>query len=464
MNTNQGEGRRTLRRTRWHEWIAFFVLVLAISAGALTLGIESTRQAPSLPQRNFLAVAHWFDPVFFQYNLLMAAIAVLIIPLVTLSYVVTMADRKQRRLNHEIPESRREESGRHLQKRTTLGAYAGSVTLTTLVVLLGASIILLFKPVSSADELGVDFSRGANVLLLGPFIQLFGDDFDAFFFHLTRSLTAFQFGFLGAYVYFIGVLARAYFTLDLTPQTFIDGTIRMISASVLALVMSFAIVGTPRSDASATDVSPVEAKIESGDAERAKEAPRAANSPAKPAKASKADNSPGKGTWDWGLLPVLGFTFGFFPKSALLAAQRLTQATVRSFATETYRALPLSMLEGMSYVHELRLEREGLDNIENLSTADPVSLAVCTGFSYAQLERWVSAAWLATHLREHYPEFVRCTGITTGHELWLFTSRWDRANGDAFEQLTKGVSDAAVSRILKVKLSAVSDLLAAAHA
>ena len=39
------------------------------------------------------------------------------------------------------------------------------------------------------------------------------------------------------------------------------------------------------------------------------------------------------------------------------------------------RALPLSMLGGMSYAHELRLEREGFDNIENLSNADPVDLA-----------------------------------------------------------------------------------------
>ncbi len=53
-------------------------------------------------------------------------------------------------------------------------------------------------------------------------------------------MIAFQFGFLGAYVYFIGSVVRAYFTLDLTSHTFVDGAIRMIVASILALVLSFA--------------------------------------------------------------------------------------------------------------------------------------------------------------------------------------------------------------------------------
>ena len=61
----------------------------------------------------------------------------------------------------------------------------------------------------------------------------------------------------------------------------------------------------------------------------------------------------------------------------------------------------------MSYTHELRLEREGFDNVENLSTADPVDLAVRTCFSYTQLKQWIDEAWLTTHLREDYPELVR---------------------------------------------------------
>ena len=88
--------------------------------------------------------------------------------------------------------------------------------------------------------MGVDFSLGANMLTMGPFAELYEKNPDAYYSHLIRNQIAFQFGFLGAYVYFIGSVVRAYFTLDLTSLTFVDGAIRMIVASILALVLSFA--------------------------------------------------------------------------------------------------------------------------------------------------------------------------------------------------------------------------------
>ena len=125
-------------------------------------------------------------------------------------------------------------------RRASFSTYRGSVWLTTTVVLLGVSILLLFKPVFLARGEGVDFSLGANMLTMGPFAELFEKNPDAYYSHLVRNLIAFQFGFLGAYVYFIGSVVRAYFTLDLTSHTFVDGAIRMIVASILALVLSFA--------------------------------------------------------------------------------------------------------------------------------------------------------------------------------------------------------------------------------
>ena len=125
-----------------------------------------------------------------------------------------------------------------------------------------------------------------------------------------------------------------------------------------------------------------------------------------------------------------------------------------------YRALPLSMLAGMSYSHELRLEREGFDNIENLSSADAVDLAVRTCFSYGQLKQWIDQAWLATHLREDYPEFVRRTGIGSSDELQRFLSTCDCAKVDGVEQLVAGLSvDPAVSASWKLRLTALKILL-----
>ena len=79
------------------------------------------------------------------------------------------------------------------------------------------------------------------------------------------------------------------------------------------------------------------------------------------------------------LLPILAFFFGLYPKRATLAIERIALKAMRNIVpNDSYRALPLSMLAGMSHAHELRLEREGFDNVENLSNADAVDLAICT--------------------------------------------------------------------------------------
>jgi hypothetical protein len=457
--------RRVVGRMRGGDWVAFLVLVAAICAFTGALAWESTRELTGPMPRDFRAVAHWFDPVFFQYNLIMVLFAVLIVPCVVLSYLQTMIGRKEFRLYHEIPEDRQGEIRERLLSRASFSAYLGSVSMTTLVVLLGASILLIFQPAFPGLR-GVDFNRGANLLLMGPFIELVHRNPDAYYVHLINSLTAFQFGFLGAYIYFIGSLARAYFTLDLTPQTFVDGTIRMISASVLALVLSFLPLfhgGVNPSSAPAS----VESSTRSGEAEgRASIAARAEKPDAVPTPSGsdgtvlKDGKTPGPTeSGNLSYLPIVSFFFGFFPKWALLALQRAARTAVGYISTESYRALPLSMLAGMSYSHELRLEREGFDNIENFSSADPVSLAVRTGFGYPQLAQWVSEAWLVTHLREAYPEFVERSCITSRADLKLFLSGWNPARGDAVEFLTAGIADESARRAMMAKLTALTLLV-----
>lgn len=460
MNHAKGEKHRVASQ----EWIALAALVGIVVGLAVVLGWESTHSEPETPHRNFLAISHWFDPVFLQYNLVLLVVAVLVVPLVTLSYVQTMMPRKEQRLSRELPEHRRAEMPELLTSRIRFTTYLGSVSLTTIVVLLGASIILLFKPAPSAGIPGVNFSLGANVLMMGPFIELFDSEPRAFYVHLTRSLTAFQFGFLGAYIYFIGTLSRAYFTLDLTPQTFVDGTIRMITASVLALVISFAPlihgnVDVLRAPASTVAVPP-DGRLADGPTPPTTNPRKTSDSsaPSDPELAASGKQAEAQAGWSVSLLPIVSFIFGFFPKWALLGLQNMTSAAFRYAAVSSgrHRELPLSMLGGMSYTHEARLEREGFDNIENFSTADPVGLAARTGFTYPQLVQWVSAAWLATHLREDYPGFVQHTGITTRDELELVLTRWEGSLADAVDQLAK---DAPMSQAMKTKLTVLGTLL-----
>ncbi|MGH8763522.1 MAG: hypothetical protein ACREUR_09885 [Nitrosospira sp.] len=428
----------------WYDWLVFLVPILLI----VGLGLESALGPEGVKYRDFRAVAHWFDPVFFQYNLIMTLLAVLVVPSLALTYIQSMTNRKERQLQREVPAERRGEIRKRMGRRASFSTYRGSVWLTMTVVLLGTCILLLFKPVSSADG-GVDFSLGANMLTMGPFTELFEKNPDAYYSHLTRSLTAFQFGFLGAYIYFIGSVVRAYFTLDLTSHTFVDGTIRMIVASILALVLSFAFDFAFPGDSKAAAAPVAESINDSAETPSAHEDSKGGS-----------DETDSTIAASLSLLPVLSFFFGFYPKRALLAIERVVLKVMRNTFGDNYRALPLSMLSGMSYAHELRLEREGYDNIENLSNADAVDLAVRTCFSYGQSKQWIDQAWLAAHLREDYPEFVRRTGITNSDELQRFLLACDHAQVDGVGQLVTGLSmDPAASSSWKVKLAALKILL-----
>jgi hypothetical protein len=380
-----------LKRMNWYQWLIFLLPFLVPAGIALGLFIESFRIHEAGVHRSFRDVAHWFDPVFFQYTLILWLLAILVVPSFAVSYLKVMTAKKERRLLREVPEEYHDEIKRRMGQRSSFGSYWGSVLCTTFVVLMGTSTLLLLKPVFSAIVPGVNFEQGANILLVGSFAELLTQNPDAFYSYLIRNLTAFQFGFLGAYIYFIGALARAYFTQDLTAHTFVDGTIRMIVASILALVVVFSF--------GSFDFEAIEITTETV-------------------------------PFAQGLIPIVSFFLGFYPKHALATIEQIARKVIKK-SDSGYRSFPLTALSGMSDDHELRLNREGFDNVENLSNADAVDLSVRTCFSYRQLRQWCGEAWLVTHLREDYAYFVRCTGITSKNELQDFMANYDQSTSEA---------------------------------
>ena len=216
----------------------------------------------------------------------------------------------------------------------------------------------------------------------------------------------------------------------------------MIVASVLALVLSFVFNFAFPEDSKAVITPTSEASSANGDAKHA------------------ADDADSTIPASLSLLPVLSFFFGFYPKRAALAIERVVLKVMRNLPGDSYRALPLSMLAGMSYAHELRLEREGYDNVENLSNADAVDLAVRTCFSYNQSRQWIDQAWLASHLREDYSGFVQRTGITSGEELRLVFLESDSAHIDGVAMLSAGLpADSTANESWKMRLTALKILL-----
>ena len=378
-------------RERWlRQIVPTLMLVLFALAFFLVLGCLALESDPQA----FMHAAYWFDPVFFQYNLFLLGFAVFVIPAVTWFYFIYMKGEKFKRLGNQLPAAQWEASKADIRKwlarQSSPGSYFGSMTVLMLVVTFGASIMLLLKPVlgcaaGSGDEgCGVDYSRGANILLLGPYIELYATRNQDFFQHIVISLAAFQFGFLGAYVYFIGRLARDYFTLDLTSHTYVAATIRIVTASLLSLVVSFSF-GHPFPDNAAA----------------------------------------------MAFLPVLSFFFGHFPEQALTWLRKRA-AKVAKLAEETYRETPLSVLPGMNYYHEVRLGREGYDNAENLANAHPVDLALRTGFGYRQLRTWIGQAWLLAHLGEaDYRALGDATAVTGPDELQALLNQGTGADFEA---------------------------------
>lgn len=382
-------------------YLSLFIVPTMLFAGVVLLLFYTSYKIASNPGTADPAtlplygqITQWFDPVFFQYNLALLVFAVAIVPLITLCYVHSMRGEKQRRLKRELPpeaytdQETKEYISNYLERTFTLRNYLGSMMTLMFVVMFGCMIILLLKPMplDATGGTGVDYSKGANFLMLGTYMQSYMQGkTDDYIYILINTLTAFQFSFLGAYVYFIGLLVRSYFTLDMTPSIFISSSVRMMTGSLLALVLCFIFV-----EPKFTELNTI------------------------------ADDMP---TLDGMLikgLPVWSFFIGFFPSRGLalienISTKALGLMRIREFVT------PLTDLPGMNYDHEIRLNREGYDNIENLANANALDLALRTGFSYQQLSQWIGQARLHGYLRNDYQIFVDRTGITS---LDDFVSYW----------------------------------------
>jgi hypothetical protein len=405
------EPRRLLadRRTTNGLWVAGIVAacVLVDLLPAIAVALFSERLVGPVAR-----ALYWFDPLFTGYNVAMLVTAQVVVPLVTYMYITKMRGEKERRLSRDLPDrlwrENQEEIHRLLDGHFRLRNYVGSMAILLVIVTLGGGIILLMKPGSE----GVDFTRGANFLMAGPLAEHAPTSHE-FYHRIITSLVAFQFGFLGGYVYFIGALVRSYFTLDLSPHTYVESSVRMVVASILSLVVSF--------------VLPLEAACAAG------------------AEAWRCIFHP---------LPVVSFFLGYFPSSGLLFIQKYAAKQLGQSVDE-YNATSLSALQGMSFAHEVRLSREGFDSVENLSHADSLDLAVRTGFSYRQLRHWIGQAWLRTHLGTHYNAFFDATGLTSRQELREFIEDLGKQTGGSIVDRLPDAGGA----IPRTKLAALCSLL-----
>ncbi len=163
------------------------------------------------------------------------------------------------------------------------------------------------------------------------------------------TLDILAFGFLGAYLFDIQMLARRFFQSDLKPSAYASAVLRVIVVLIIVFVMhqlaSFAGADWAQEEA------------------------------------------------------VVAFVVGLFPLVGLRALNRAAAKLLRGTVPTLDSSYPLSDLVGLNVWYEARLLEEGIEDVQNLVTASMVEVLLHTRVSVARLVDWHDQAQLLLHLR-----------------------------------------------------------------
>jgi tetratricopeptide (TPR) repeat protein len=190
-----------------------------------------------------------------------------------------------------------------------------------------------------------------------------------------------QLGFLGAYVYCLNVVYRRYTTRDLQPHVYLYCAIGLIAGMVFNYVAFTAITNIASSAA------------------------------------APADEFKGVGA---GAAAILAFSLGYFPNLAIRWFGRISRTSVHERQRRS-DALPLSLIDGMSELHESRLQDEGIDNVQNLAAADIHELVEKTPYSAQEIVEWVDQALLYLYVDPGEIDSFRRAGVrsvTDFRDIW----------------------------------------------
>jgi hypothetical protein len=148
---------------------------------------------------------------------------------------------------------------------------------------------------------------------------------------------------LGAYIFNVGVMVRRAFLSDITEHVFWSATNRLLLAASLGLVLS-----------------------------------------------------------KYFDVPYVYFGIAFVPRVFVSSTKRAVSAAAeklsKSANQDKTEELPLDLVQGIDIWKEQRMEEEGIESIQNLATADLLTLAVKTHYPLRTLVDWVDQAILINRL------------------------------------------------------------------
>jgi hypothetical protein len=173
-----------------------------------------------------------------------------------------------------------------------------------------------------------------------------------------------RFAFIGAYLFIVQSLMRRYFQDDLKANAYISGIVRIISVTLIVVVLHSA--------------------------------------------------------WPSGATSyeyAFAFFVGIFPQLGLQAVRALVGRGFRHLIPNFDTRYPLSALDGMDLWYEARLLEEGIEDLQNLATCNFVDLMLYTRVPLERLVDWVDQAHLILRVGEGDRDVLRRFGIRTATDL-----------------------------------------------
>ena len=211
------------------------------------------------------------------------------------------------------------------------------------------------------------FAAGWTSILRGSFLTTLADH------RLDALPTAdmLRVGFVGAYLFTLQMLIRRYFQADLKASAYVNAVARIVTALSVVLVVDLSV-------------------------------------------------QQGAGG---GARVATAFIIGFFPLVGLQAMQKAAAVALRTVVPSLRNDYPLSDLDGLSVWYEARLLELGIEDMENLATANLVDVTLHSRVPVSRLVDWVDQAHLYLHLEpkkgngESSRTLLRRLGIRTATAL-----------------------------------------------
>jgi hypothetical protein len=102
---------------------------------------------------------------------------------------------------------------------------------------------------------------------------------------------------------------------------------------------------------------------------------------------------------DWKGERAIAFLIGIFPQLGLQALRALIALPLQPFVPSLKTDYPLSDLDGMNIWYESRLLEEGIEDLQNLATANIVDVMLRTRIPVDRLVDWIDQAHLFLRVR-----------------------------------------------------------------